>query len=196
MFHMCVYMHSHFIENHPIRILEDGPRIFEGVLSQEGDDLRGSVIRLLNFNRKIYSAEIFGFCFLLLKSIHLIGPRSGFQHQVLFLLVCCTHWDGQAKVAHASTSLTDSVSLPALFPSLQPDLCRVSWVAVVICSPSRSMVRLLAPLPVSLDLVRATGSRSAGDEFFFQSICSSRSIFPVSSLRFAGSVGAGGFSLN
>jgi hypothetical protein len=54
------------------------------------------------------------------------------------------------------------------------------------------MVRLLAPLPVSLDLVRATGSRSAGDEFFFQTICSSRSIFPVSSLRFARSIGAGG----
>jgi hypothetical protein len=31
---MCVYIHSRFIENHPIRILEDGPLIFEGVLSQ------------------------------------------------------------------------------------------------------------------------------------------------------------------
>jgi hypothetical protein len=29
--------------------------------------------------------------------------------------------------------------------------------------------------PVSLNLIRATGSRSAGDGFFFQSICSSRS---------------------
>jgi hypothetical protein len=27
-------MHSRFIENHPIRILEDGPLISEGVLSQ------------------------------------------------------------------------------------------------------------------------------------------------------------------
>jgi hypothetical protein len=31
---MCVYMHSRFIENHLIRILEDGPLISEGVLSQ------------------------------------------------------------------------------------------------------------------------------------------------------------------
>jgi hypothetical protein len=31
---MCVYMHSRFIENHPIRILEDGPLISEVVLSQ------------------------------------------------------------------------------------------------------------------------------------------------------------------
>jgi hypothetical protein len=30
---MCVYMHSRFVENHPIRILEDEPLIFEGVLS-------------------------------------------------------------------------------------------------------------------------------------------------------------------
>jgi hypothetical protein len=30
---MCVYMHSRFIENHPIRILEDGFLISEGVLS-------------------------------------------------------------------------------------------------------------------------------------------------------------------
>jgi hypothetical protein len=35
MLHMCVYMHSRFIENHPIRILEDGPLISEGVLSHE-----------------------------------------------------------------------------------------------------------------------------------------------------------------
>jgi hypothetical protein len=34
MLRMCVYMHSHFIENHPIRILEDEPLISEGVLSQ------------------------------------------------------------------------------------------------------------------------------------------------------------------
>jgi hypothetical protein len=34
MLHMCVYMYSHFIENHPIRILKDGPLISEGVLSQ------------------------------------------------------------------------------------------------------------------------------------------------------------------
>jgi hypothetical protein len=34
MFRMCLYMHSHFIENHPIRILGDGPLISEVVLSQ------------------------------------------------------------------------------------------------------------------------------------------------------------------
>jgi hypothetical protein len=33
MLRMCVYMHSRFIENHPIWILKDGPLIFEGVLS-------------------------------------------------------------------------------------------------------------------------------------------------------------------
>jgi hypothetical protein len=35
MLRMCVYMHSCFIENHQIRILEDGPLISEGVLSQQ-----------------------------------------------------------------------------------------------------------------------------------------------------------------
>jgi hypothetical protein len=34
MLRMCVYMHSRFIENHPFRILEDGPLISEVVLSQ------------------------------------------------------------------------------------------------------------------------------------------------------------------
>jgi hypothetical protein len=34
MLHMCVCMHSRFVENHPIRILEDGPFISEVVLSQ------------------------------------------------------------------------------------------------------------------------------------------------------------------
>jgi hypothetical protein len=33
MLRMCVYMHSHFIENHPIQILNDGPLISEVVLS-------------------------------------------------------------------------------------------------------------------------------------------------------------------
>jgi hypothetical protein len=33
MLHMCVYMHSRFVENHPVQILEDGPLISEGVLS-------------------------------------------------------------------------------------------------------------------------------------------------------------------
>jgi hypothetical protein len=34
MLHMCVYMHSYFIENHLIWILEDGLFISELVLSQ------------------------------------------------------------------------------------------------------------------------------------------------------------------
>jgi hypothetical protein len=34
MLRMCVYMHSRFVENHPIRILEDGPLISEVVLLQ------------------------------------------------------------------------------------------------------------------------------------------------------------------
>jgi hypothetical protein len=33
---MCVYMHSHFIKNHSIRILKDGALISEVVLSQLG----------------------------------------------------------------------------------------------------------------------------------------------------------------
>jgi hypothetical protein len=36
MLHMCVYMHSRLIENHPIWILEDGPLISEVVLSRKG----------------------------------------------------------------------------------------------------------------------------------------------------------------
>jgi hypothetical protein len=34
MLHMCVCMHSRFVENQPIQILEDGPLISEVVLSQ------------------------------------------------------------------------------------------------------------------------------------------------------------------
>jgi hypothetical protein len=34
MLRMCVYMHSCFVENHLIQILEDGPLIFKVVLSQ------------------------------------------------------------------------------------------------------------------------------------------------------------------
>jgi hypothetical protein len=40
MLRTCVYMHSHFIENHPIRILEDGPLIFEVVRSQSVGRIR------------------------------------------------------------------------------------------------------------------------------------------------------------
>jgi hypothetical protein len=34
MLRMCVYMHSRFVKNHPIRILEDRPIISEVVLLQ------------------------------------------------------------------------------------------------------------------------------------------------------------------
>jgi hypothetical protein len=37
MLRMCVYMHSRFVENHSIRILEDGPLISEVVLSHMED---------------------------------------------------------------------------------------------------------------------------------------------------------------
>jgi hypothetical protein len=40
MLRMCVYMHSRFVENHPIRILEDGPLISEVVLSQVAPSTR------------------------------------------------------------------------------------------------------------------------------------------------------------
>jgi hypothetical protein len=38
MLRMRVYMHSRCVENHPIRILEDGPLIFEVVLSQRREE--------------------------------------------------------------------------------------------------------------------------------------------------------------
>jgi hypothetical protein len=36
MLRTCVYMHSRFVENYPIRIRENGPLISEVVLSQNG----------------------------------------------------------------------------------------------------------------------------------------------------------------
>jgi hypothetical protein len=39
---MCVYMHSRFIENHPIWILEDGPLISEVVLSHNANNREAS----------------------------------------------------------------------------------------------------------------------------------------------------------
>jgi hypothetical protein len=43
MLRMCVYMHSHFIENHLIQILEDEPLISEVVLSQWGTKVNQGV---------------------------------------------------------------------------------------------------------------------------------------------------------
>jgi hypothetical protein len=40
MLHMCVCMHSRFVENHPIWVLEDGLIISEVVLSHTGPLLR------------------------------------------------------------------------------------------------------------------------------------------------------------
>jgi hypothetical protein len=45
---MCVYMHSRFIENHPIRILKDGPLISEVVLSQPPPELPAESASLRN----------------------------------------------------------------------------------------------------------------------------------------------------
>jgi hypothetical protein len=42
MLRMCVCMHFHFVENHPIRILEDGPLISEVALSQGPTYAKGS----------------------------------------------------------------------------------------------------------------------------------------------------------
>jgi hypothetical protein len=50
MLYMCVYMHSHFVENHPIRILEDGPFISEVVLSHTAMD---SVARARKDRRRL-----------------------------------------------------------------------------------------------------------------------------------------------
>jgi hypothetical protein len=44
---MCVYMHSRFVENHPIWILNDRPLIFEVVLSH-------ILYGWLNFKKKYY----------------------------------------------------------------------------------------------------------------------------------------------
>jgi hypothetical protein len=44
MLHMCVCMHSRFVENQPIQILEDGPLISEVVLSQVTQETGGHVL--------------------------------------------------------------------------------------------------------------------------------------------------------
>jgi hypothetical protein len=55
MLRMSVYMHSRFIENHPIRILEDGPLISEVVLSQVDTNLEHHppLRAVLPFTRKV-----------------------------------------------------------------------------------------------------------------------------------------------
>jgi hypothetical protein len=50
MLRMCVYMHSRFIENHPIRILEDGLLISEVILSQYGTHIVGLKLILFMTN--------------------------------------------------------------------------------------------------------------------------------------------------
>jgi hypothetical protein len=44
MLRMCVYMHSRFVENHPIRILKDGPLISEVILSHPSSILHFPLI--------------------------------------------------------------------------------------------------------------------------------------------------------
>jgi hypothetical protein len=56
MLHMCVYMHSCFVENHPIRILEDRPLISEVVLSQpstHGSDQKRVELSLPTMQRMV-----------------------------------------------------------------------------------------------------------------------------------------------
>jgi hypothetical protein len=61
MLRMCVYMHSRFIENHPIRILKDGPLISEGVLSQMWQDNLSVVIKTFSkFHIDVWITEIDG----------------------------------------------------------------------------------------------------------------------------------------
>jgi hypothetical protein len=43
MLHMCVCTHSSFVENHPIRILDDGLLISEVVLSHEATVGKGKI---------------------------------------------------------------------------------------------------------------------------------------------------------
>jgi hypothetical protein len=42
MLHMCVYMHSHFIKNHPIQILEDIALISGSANVLDGGNRRGT----------------------------------------------------------------------------------------------------------------------------------------------------------
>jgi hypothetical protein len=59
MLRMCVYMHSRFVENHLIRILEDGPLIFEGVLSQIRQK---SDVFILNVRHGFWAVELCQLC--------------------------------------------------------------------------------------------------------------------------------------
>jgi hypothetical protein len=56
MLRMGVYMHSRFVENHPIRILEDRPFISEVVLSQpstHGSDQKRVELSLPTMQRMV-----------------------------------------------------------------------------------------------------------------------------------------------
>jgi hypothetical protein len=47
---MCVYMHSRFVENHPIWILDDGPLISEVVLSRSHQQIIGNLNERLTWS--------------------------------------------------------------------------------------------------------------------------------------------------
>jgi hypothetical protein len=57
MLRMCVYMHSRFVENHPIRILEDGPLISEVVLSQQPLTLKYALVRPSKTKKKSWNIQ-------------------------------------------------------------------------------------------------------------------------------------------
>jgi hypothetical protein len=58
MLRMCVYMHSRFVENHSIQILEDKPLISEMVLSHCTSDLKLVMLKNMILCQKIYLCKI------------------------------------------------------------------------------------------------------------------------------------------
>jgi hypothetical protein len=70
---MCVYMYFRFVENHPIRILEDGPLISEVVLSQP---IRCSNINLGEVLQNFTGAQLqFPINYLSLPEVLVCRPR-------------------------------------------------------------------------------------------------------------------------
>jgi hypothetical protein len=69
MLRMCVYMHSRFVENHPIWILKDGPLISEVVLSHDREPLA--------FCMRCYACK---------KAKFLLSKRPTIESPLLFIL--------------------------------------------------------------------------------------------------------------
>jgi hypothetical protein len=57
MLHMCVCMYSRFVENHPIRILDDKHLISKVVLSQSSTDLAEMVTHQESVSRPSHVAS-------------------------------------------------------------------------------------------------------------------------------------------